>query len=163
MSQQESGNKNPFDETIDELSKTLKNIEKENKSGKKKDEEVEKDPSMILFQSIVESTKRMLESDTVNKLFADIATRIGTPTTKSLIEVLSTLMTFSAHNALIVYDELLKAEMQTQFDHISEHINFAKADIAAHDAVLKIHGKAIEEIKSSIQIEKFSKENGIKQ
>lgn len=167
MAQQDKDQQNnAFDQTIDELSNTLKNIEKQNKSNKskKKDKssEEEKDPSMILFQSIIESTREMLKSETVLKAFGEISKVIGTDTTKSLIEVMATLMTYSAHNALIIYDELLKSEMQVQFDHISDHINLAKADIAAHQAVIQIHKKSIEELKSAMDINKFTKENGIK-
>lgn len=167
MSQVKSNDK--FDKMIKDwenlnngLNDAVKNTE-DVKNGTSTEEEEKKEPAYILLHSIMEGTSQMLQMPQVVAVFEQLSGKLGQDETLSLIQLLSILMTYSAHNAITLYDELLKNELQGQFDHISEHINYTKADVAAHTAVLEVHKKQLNELEKKLKLDSFKKDNGLKE
>ena len=158
---------NLFDDAI----KDLENMRRAMKESLKQSEEVKEgnnnenqinDPSYVLFDQITKSTIEILKQPELEKIFGKISETLGDDTAKGLIEIFSASMTHSAYEAIVFYDGLLKIELSNQFDNIGKFINNLAADIKAHNAVLEVHKKDINEIKEEILIKKFKDNTNIK-
>lgn len=156
---------NNKNDPLEDINKVLDDMEKKlsGKINSENSEEDEKDdPAYILLQNIIVSVSKMVSTTQVKNIFETIKKNTNEETSTAILTLLSIVMTYSAHNALLIYDELLKKELQNQFDNIGNHINYMKSDLSAHEAVLNIHKKDINELKKKIQIDKFKGDNGLK-
>jgi len=162
-------NNNPFNDTIDSLKRTAKQVDE---YTRKKDaeenetpinnEEKNTNPSFVLYDAIATSSISLLEDSEVVKTFKKIAENVGEDISKSLVELMAIVMTQSAYHAIIFYDKLLKKELDIQFNHIAENMNILKADTDGHHEVLKVFKKQLGDIQNKIKLENFQTENNIK-
>ena len=121
------------------------------KNGYSTPEEERQEPSYVLYDSIIESVIDILQSETVQKSFETLAKETSPETAKALIELLSVCMANSAHHAIVLYDNMLKAELDKQFDRYGDTLNNCIATVNAHDGVLKVLRKSISDLKSEIE------------
>ena len=121
------------------------------KNGYSTPEEERQEPSYILYDSIIESVIDILQSETVYKSFETLAKETSPETAKALIELLSVCMANSAHHAIVLYDNMLKSELDKQFDRYGDTLNNCIATVNAHDGVLKVLRKSISDLKSEIE------------
>lgn len=155
-----------LDKAIDDIVKmqdSLKqNIHKEAESeeGEQK-EDPEKDPVYLLLDSILKNSAEILSNPAVTQLFEKLIPKIGKDETISLIQSLSIIMSYSAYSSLLLYDDLLKGQLQQEFDHISKHINFAKADLAGMQGALEVFKKRLGDVENTVKIDKIKKDEHI--
>ena len=162
----------PKNNLFDDAIKDLENMRKAMKESLKQDKDVKdgvcteedqmNDPSYVLFDQITKSTIGILKQPELEKIFTKISESLGEDTAKGLIEVFSASMTHSAYEAVVFYDNLLKVELTNQFDNIGKFVNNLAADIKAHNAVLEVHKKDINEIKQQMLIDRFKDNANIK-
>lgn len=143
-------NQNPFNDAIDLINKNkelvhegMKNAD-EVKEGYVTEEEIENDPSLKLYDAISEASIEILQNPTVVNMFNELENKAGPELTKSVIEAMVLSMTHSAHSAIVIYDELLKVELQKQFESYEETI----IEMAA---IVNAHSGALEEFKTRIE------------
>jgi hypothetical protein len=162
MDQQENKTReNNFDDMVDQLYNMQEKAAEAINDPENTDEDGEKDPSLILLDSILKNTTSMLQTDTMIDIFGKLKGVFGEEVLTALVEALSLLMSYSAHSALVTYDGLLSERLKKEFGFIDDHMNKIKAVVDGHDAVLQVHNKTIEAIKRKIQIDDFSKNNNI--
>ena len=122
----------------------------------------EPDPvNTALFHQITEGTIQILQSPEIEKSLVTIGENMNMDqeSITSLINIIAIAMNNSAYQAILFYDDLLKAELTKQFDNIGHHINLGKADMEAFKSVLQIHQKQIGEIRTILKIDTIKKEN----
>ena len=168
---------NPFNDTIENLKKATDSVDKitreNNKNEEKKTDKLNKrkdqeddsnqndennDPAYILYNAISNSAIETLKSDAVINTFKKLSPVLGEDVSKSIIEMFAILLTQSAYQAVLFYDDLLKQELSMQFNHMGEHLNIAKADIEAHNGVLKVFRQQLGEIQKKLNIDKIEEE-----
>ena len=166
---------NPFEETINTIKENLKNVDEitrkqdeeesgsENKNEKNESKnEDNTNPAYILYNSIASNSIDLLQDPTVVNTFKKLSESVGEDVSKSMVEMFAIMLTQSAHQALLLYDALLKKELDAQFMHFAKNINANRADINAHHSALTVFKKQLDEISSALKIKKFESENKIK-
>lgn len=160
-------NQNPMSNSIDDLNK-IKSVVKDSaketeavKEGVVTEEEKQKEPAFALFDSIANSSIEILQSEGVVKAFSGIAPALGEEGTKSLIDLITIVMIQSSYYAILQYDEMLKSELDKHFDAIVNNLNICKSDLEAYKSALQVFRKSLNEVKSTLQIEGFKKENNV--
>lgn len=115
----------------------------------------------VLFNQITESTIKIMQSPEIEKSLVLIGEnmKMDEKSIAALINVIAIAMTNSAHQAILFYDDLLKAELGKQFDNVGHHINLGKADMEAFKSVLQVHQKQMNEIKTALKLADIKKEN----
>lgn len=160
-------NQNPMSESIEDLKKikeVVSNSAKDTeavKEGVVSEEEKKKEPSFVLFDAIAESSISILQTEGVLTAFQGIAPVLGKEGTKSLIDLITIIMTQSSYYAILQYDEMLKSELDKHFDNIVNNINICKSDLDAYKATLQVFSRSLNEIKKKLQIDDFIKENNV--
>lgn len=117
----------------------------------------------LLLDGILKSATEIVDNDIYkNKINEIVKSNVFSPKQISyLYAIINMMVTQITYTSLLLYDDLLKSEIQKQLDHVSKHMNLAKSDIEALKAVVQIHSKDLSSIKKSSDINKFKKENGI--
>ena len=158
---------NPMQDSIDGLNhakkvfnESIKNSQPV-KDGELTAEEAYQEPGYILYDKINETCISILKNEKVIERFARIEDGIGLETTRTLIELLTIIMTHSAYQSICVYDELLKKEITKQFEIFGNNQNILKSITDAHESVLKVFKEKINKLESKETINKFAKENNI--
>lgn len=151
----------PFDDTIENLQKTVDSVDEATKDKESKQDDENKDPAYVFYNAIANTSVELLQNPNVVDTFKKLANSLGEDVTKSLIEMFAIMLTQSAYNAVIFYDSLLKSELAKQFNHFAEHLNMAKADINAHKGALKVFRQQLGDIQTKLKIEKFQEENKV--
>lgn len=150
-----------MDEQKSPLNDSVKDLNKFRSTIKNSDEVKNKEPGALLLDGIAKSSIEILQSDVVLSSFSKLIPTLGEETSKTLIELLTVLMTQSAFAALTTYDEMLKEELDTHFNGIIHNLNLCKSDIEGYNAALKVFKRSLEEIKQKIQVSEIIKDNKI--
>lgn len=158
-------NKN-FKEKISEINKENIDKQKEEKEKIRKDleenENAEKTIVDLLLEGIINNIERIVEIDNIKDPIMKLTATMDHEQVKQIISLIQSFSVFMVYNSILLYDDLLKDEIQKQLDHIGKHINLSKSDIEALKAAIKIHTKDLSRINEYINIEKFKKSNNIK-
>ena len=133
-----------FQKNLEEAAKHTKDVQ----DGKCTPEEEKEEPAFKLYNSIAESTVKILQNDVVQKGLMEIGEKLGPEVMSAMVQILTISMTYSAHEAVVFYDELLKQELQRNFNQMGEALNATNALVRAHDAMIKIHQKKIQELEN---------------
>lgn len=131
------------------------------KDGKCTPEDEKKEPGYLLFDKISESVQRIIQSPEVAKGFVEIGKATNEDVSINLVRIIAFCSANAAYEAICFYDELLKMELQKQFDNIGRHINLDKADLAAYRSVLEVFRKRLDKLEGKQTVEEFTKENGV--
>lgn len=159
--------KTPLNDSVNEIKTFQENIKKtaeqseDVKAGKCTTEEELQEPAYVLYNQIAESSIKILQLPEVINTFSLLSEKFGDDTSKAIVELMAIAMTQSAHQAVLFYDDLLKAELTKQFDNIGEHLNMALADIAGHSGALSVFKSQLSDIQKKLQIDKFTKDNNV--
>ncbi len=143
---------NSLEESVEKIKEFQKKLEeaaantKDVKEGKATKEEEQQEPGYILFQGITETSIKILQMPIVAETLNGLADKLGDNTAKKLTEMLAIIMTNSAYCAINFYDELLKQELQKQFDNVGQYMSRISGDVHAHNSVLEIHQKRLDAI-----------------
>jgi len=159
---------NPFDPTINSLKETADAIDNATRKAAEEEtgepnnpEEANTDPAYVLYNTIANTSIELLQNEVVVKAFQKLASTTDAETSKCMIEMFAILLTQSAYNAILFYDELLKQELTKQFNHFADNINENRATINGHHSAMLVFRKQLNEIASKLKIEQFAKENNI--
>jgi hypothetical protein len=139
------------------FNKSLKELDKK----KKENPDMENDGNevgYVLYKAILDSNIRMMETKQVEDIFNKLSISIGEDSALSIVALFITCMNNSSYNALTFYDELLKGELNQQFEPMCTNINKNHIDIQTLTQVLEIHKKSISELKEAITINNINKE-----
>ena len=134
-----------------ELKKAAENSE-DVKSGLSTPEEEMQEPGNVLFNAISEISIKILEDPAVSEQFIVLAKELSAEAVKALINAMAIAMTYSAYHSIAFYDDLLKKELEKQFQNIGHHINLGKADMEGYESVIKVLKTKIGEISEKLQI-----------
>lgn len=157
----------PLNDSINDLRQCQENLKKKAaesedvKEGKCTVEDELKEPAYLLYNQIAESSIRILQLPEVVKTFAKLSDKLGDDLAKSFVELLALTMTQSAHQAVLFYDDLLKAELTKQFDNVGEHLNDTRAVVEGHTGALSVFKTQLSEIQNKLKKDAFVKANGI--
>jgi len=121
------------------------------KEGVSTPEEELKEPGYIIYDAIVETVVNILSSDIVTKSFAKIAESLPEDTTKTLVELLATCMSNSAHHAIMLYDGMLKQELTAQFNNYGNALNNCIATVNAQKGAIEVFRKQIGDLNMEIE------------
>lgn len=158
---------NPLNDSVNELKQCQDNLKKKAeeaadvKDGKCTAEEELREPAYVLYNQIAESSIRIIQLPEVVNIFAKLSGTLGDDIAKALVELMALTMTQSAHQAVLFYDDLLKAELTKQFDNVGEHLNGTRAIVEGHTGALSVFKTQLNEIQSKIKKDAFAKANGI--
>ena len=157
---------NLLNESIDDIKNFQKDMEEASgntedvKNGTATKEEEQQEPAYILYKGISESSIGIMQSPIIVNMFEALSEQLGEETTKKIVEAFTIMMTTSAYNAVVFYDELLKKELTQQFDNVSKAFSNIGANVTAHTGVLEVFKKRLDEISKSLQIDEIKKDIG---
>lgn len=161
-------NKSSFKDKINSINDDVIKYQHEEKAKlvkeAEKDEESETiDFGKLLMDGIVKAAAKTGSiPDIVTATNGFINAKTKQDAVEPLINLIFKAVVNIVYNSIVLYDDLLKDEIQAQLDHIGKHINLSKSDIEALKAVVQIHSKDLSMIKDSLNMDKFKKEMGIK-
>jgi len=128
------------------------------KEGRSTAEEEQQEPAYVLYNAIVETSIEIMKLPSFVKGFNHIADKFGEDCAKELSEMMVIAMTQSAHNAILMYDSLLKEELTKQFDHYGKALNECIGIVNAHNSVLEVYKSKLGTIEKNIKLESMNKE-----
>lgn len=149
-------------DAVKDLEKLQKGMEQAAKETMKDADETEEVP-INLFLEITKICATVLNSEKINEAFVRIASNpnIGADATKDLVQVISVATTMAAYHSITYYDDLLKKELGTQFDHFAKHINDLRAAYGGVQSAIQIHTTQISELQKSSIVKQFKDSNDI--
>ena len=157
-------NDNKFKTTFDAinfmergLEDAIKNSE-DVQSGACTEDDERNEPAYILTKQIIESVKGLWELPQSSEMFDKLSEKLGNELTNDFMTYMSSIMVCACHQSVLFYDELLTKSLQTQFANMESYINNMRADVNAHEAVLKVHGKKIDDIDKHIKLDSIKKD-----
>lgn len=157
---------NPMNDSIDSIKNFQKDMEaasantEDVKNGTATKEEEQQEPGYILYNGIAETSIQIMQSPIISNLFDALNEKLGEDLTKKIVEAFTIMMTTSAYEAVVFYDELLKKELTNQFDSIAKSFSMISADVTAHTGVLEVFKKRLDDISKSLKIDEIKKEIG---
>lgn len=156
-------NNNPFEETINTLNQNVEEIDKTTREEDQNNDSEEKNtnPGYVLYNAIASNSIELLKNDTVVNTFKKLAGVVGEDVSKDVVEMFAILMSQSAYQSILFYDAMLKQELDKQFNHFAEHINSQGAVIDAHNSVITVFKKHLDDIQTKLNLEDFEKTNHI--
>ena len=160
MNNQQRDQQSPFSDDIDILRKTQERLNEsvENsedvKSGTTTVDDEKKEPGYRIYNEIMETTINILQSDTMASTFGTIAEQLNPEVTKALVTSISLAMTHSAYNAIILYDKMIKEELQKSFNTIGNGLNELSGTVNGHHGAIKVFKHRLEELERVVGIEK---------
>jgi division protein CdvB (Snf7/Vps24/ESCRT-III family) len=149
-------NNNPLNESIDDIKgfkeklKEATKFTEDVKNGDATPEDEQQEPDYILYQAIADSSIQIMQMDEVINLFSKLSSKLTEPLTKDLITLLTIVMTNSSYNAISFYDNLLKDELQAQFQAICDAFNQMAGEVHAHTGVFEVYKKRLDTIESRL-------------
>ena len=138
-----------FQEHLNEAAENTSDV----KEGRCTPEDEKNEPAFKLYNSIAETTIKTLQNDMVQKAMLVIGEKLGPDLLQAFVEVLTISMTYSAHEAVICYDEMLKAELTREFNNLGEIVNKTRATVQAHVGVLQGHRNKIQALENKNHVE----------
>lgn len=118
------------------------------KDGKCTPEDEKQEPAFRLYNSIAESTVKILQNEVVQRGLMEIGQICGEKVMRALVQIMTISMTYSAHEAIVLYDEMLKQELIKQFDNLGTSVNSAGAVLQAHEAIIKVMQSKIQSLEN---------------
>lgn len=134
---------------LNEMNQNIENQMKESEDVKNGtmtlDEKLDQE-GYTLFKMITEDIEKMMNEKVVQDVFEIIKNSTDKQMADAICSLMMTLMAFSSHDAVSRYDELITEKLNHQFEIINNNMLMLKSSIEAHDAVLKVQKKKIDDI-----------------
>lgn len=149
--------KNPFSDSIESMEKCKEAVEKaftdkeEVKDGTVSEEEAKSNPAYRLFNGIADTSIEVLNMPSVAETMKEIGEKLGEETSKKLTTMLVLIITNVAFSAVNFYDDLLKEELNANFNEFGKMYTEAAATINAHTGVLEVLNKKVGDIENSLK------------
>lgn len=158
---------NPFQSEIEAILKKQQDLYKKAeesedvKAGNCTAEEERQEPGYVLYHQISQSIVDILNQPEIANVFKSLGKEVGDDLARNLVLAIAMSMSSAAHNAIVFYDELLKGELDKQFENIAHHVNLCKADIVAHQSVLEVFRNRLDNLEKINKVNQFSKDTGV--
>lgn len=177
MSETKTPENPELQEAIEDVKETLEAHDKalgetdDVKEGNCTKEDEAAEPANVLFRAISELTIQILADPVIDQSFAiidknlnalvaedpkpsqELKATISKEIISTLINIIAVSMSHSAYNSLLLYDDLIKKELDNQFDHVGKHLNTTKADVEGLKALSQIFRRQISDINKKLDIE----------
>lgn len=155
--------------TIAEKQKKVNESAKESqdvKDGILTEEEQLKEPSYVLFNSMMDSITKIMQKKEVTESIENIFNILASQgvaankaaAIKELINLMIIVMTTSSYEAILCYDDMLKGELTTHFDNIVKYFNEVKLEVNAHNGTLSVFKKHLSEIDNKLKMDEMRKQ-----
>lgn len=164
---QNNDKNNDLNEAIENIAKMQDNLKNNVEEMLKKDSadgekvEAKDDPIYRLLGGILGNSASILSNPAVMELLNKLTPKIGKEETLSLVQTLSIIMSYSAYSSILLYDDLLKEQIQVEFDHIAKHLNYVKADVSGQQSALEVFKKRLGEVEKKLKIDEIKKNNHV--
>ena len=140
-------------ESIESFKKSLDAaVAEEAKAAGTSEDDEKKEPTYYLSKAISDNCIMILQSESTINALTDLVNGLGakeeiiTP----FVNLLAVCMVNSAYGSITLYDELLKAELQAQFDHMGEAINNLIGESVAYKGAIEVLKGRINELQKKI-------------
>lgn len=134
---------NKFDKFIKDISTVRDNIGKD-------DEEETLD--RMMYKHVLSTSIDIVNNKHTKSIFKSIESKLGEDVSEQLIELFVLSMTHSAHDAVAYYDGLLWDQLNERFKYVIDEINKNRSTLEAHDAVLNVQRKKLDDIDKQIKL-----------
>lgn len=136
-------------------------MEKQQTTNIPVEEDTAEDDAMELLKEITNNVKLMMENEVVQKTFKYFTDKFDEEFSDNLISLLTVLTTSTAHMAIVSYDQILVQKLDKQISALDNNMLYLKAKQEAHDAVLEMQRKKIDEIVNQLKITDFKESNNV--
>lgn len=150
-----------IDESVERLNQFKKNLNEsaENtedvKNGEATPDEERAEPTYVLYNQIADTTVKIMKLPSTSKLFTDIANKLDEDTAQKLMELMAICMTHSAYHAVAWYDQLLKEELDKQFNNVGAVIDNIRGDVMGQHGALEVFKEKLGKIENQLKMEKM--------
>jgi len=141
-------------ESIESFKKALDDATAEEAKNSGSTEEDERnEPTYYLSKAISDNCIMILQSDSTINALTELVNGLGakeeiiTP----FVNLLAVCMVNSAYGSITLYDDLLKAELQAQFDHMGEAINNLIGESVAYKGAIEVLKGRINELQKKLE------------
>lgn len=153
---------------LDESINQIKNMQKiVNDSAKESEdvkegnctlEEEQAEPDRVIYDAICNNTISLLTNKDVADAFVKIGKVFGEETSQELTVLIATCITQSAYSAIVFYDNLLKTQLEKDYDVYNHNINLCKSSIDGISAAMDVFKKRLSDVENKLKIEDLNKE-----
>ena len=120
-------------------------------------EEEQQEPEFVLFDAIAESSINTLQMDAVVESMNKIADKLGDDLTSELCTIMAVLMSNSAFNAIMFYDDLLREQINEKFKEYDSIINDISAVTNGMNGAMEVFKKRIGDIQDKLGLDNAKK------
>lgn len=134
---------NPMQKSIDEIDHTQQHMDKQATD--------KEEPGYILYTSILETSKEILQSPVFVESFQKIAERLGKEETRALTTMMSLAMTHSAYNAIQLYDTLMTQQLNKTVENFNSTLSELAGTVNGHQGALEVFKKRLDTIEEKLK------------
>ena len=146
--------KNEFNEKIEQIARETEEI----KDGVVNKEAIIESAGVRMYKAILETTGSILDNKEVKPLFEELAESMEEMKLTALTSLIVVSAAHAAYQGIVFYDDLLKEELNPQFDNLVAHINHDKQEIGLLKAKMTVMEKKLDELMLNIKTQNISKE-----
>ena len=154
---------NKINEQINNMKNFQKNMKKASeetqdvKDGISTPEEEQQEPSYILFNAITDNCIQTLQLDAVANSMNKIGEKLGDDLTAELCTIMAVLMSQTAFNAVMFYDDILNKGLDEKFKEYDQIINNISATTTGINGSMEVFKTRIGEIQKKLGLDNSKK------
>ncbi len=154
---------NKINEQINNMKNFQENMKKASeetadvKDGVTTPEEEQQEPSYVLFNAITENCIQTLQLESVAASMNKIGDKLGDDLTAELCTVMAVLMSQTAFNAVMFYDDILNKSLDEKFKEYDTIINDVSATTKGINGAMEVFKTRIGEIQKKIGLDNTKK------
>ena len=131
----------------------IKNFEKALKEASN-NEDAQNDPNaqaaLLMYQSISETCIETLQMDLVVNVMNKIADKVGNELATDICSMMALIMTNSAYNAIMFYDQMLNNNLIPKFEEYDEVINNLAGTTQGINSAMEVFKKRLNELQEKV-------------
>lgn len=143
-------------EQIKDMRNTVRKIAEnapEVKEGKITVEDELQEPAYVLYNNIIDSVVSYFEMPGIQTSWRVIADKIGADAAGGIMSIMAVGISHCSYQAVLHHDEILKREIENQFELIIKRCNDNTADATACKGAISVLRADIEKITSRFKLE----------
>lgn len=133
---------NPMQKSIDEIEHTQQHMDKQATD--------KEEPGYILYTSILETSKEILQSPVFVESFQKIADKLGKEETRALTTMMSLAMTHSAYNAIQLYDTLMTQQLNGAVKNFNSTLSELAGSVNGHQGALEVFKRRMDVLEEKL-------------
>lgn len=131
----------------------IKNFEKALEEASN-NEDAQNDPNaqaaLLMYQSISETCIETLQMDLVVDVMNKIADKVGNELATDICSMMALIMTNSAYNAIMFYDQILNNNLIPKFEEYDEVINNLAGTTQGINSAMEVFKKRLNELQEKV-------------